>query len=58
MSAAVPPIPADGWCIMIRACGRLKRLPDEPAVSRNWPMLAANPIARVDTSLGISAMVS
>ncbi len=21
MSAAVPPIPADGWCIMIRACG-------------------------------------
>jgi hypothetical protein len=21
MSAAVPPMPPDGWCIMIRACG-------------------------------------
>src|SRR4051795_5758366 len=44
MSDAVPPTPADGWCIMIRACGRAYRLPLVPAVSRNWPIEAARPM--------------
>src|SRR3712207_620347 len=44
MSAAVPPTPAEGWCIMIRACGRAYRLPLVPAVSRNWPIEAARPM--------------
>ena len=30
MSAVVPPMPADGWCIMIRALGSAKRLPCVP----------------------------
>ena len=58
MSDAVPPIPAEGWCIMIRACGRLDRLPAVPAQSRNCPMLAAMPIASVETSFGMSCIVS
>ena len=28
LSPAVPPIPADGWCIMIRACRNAKVLTD------------------------------
>src|SRR4051794_2947703 len=44
MSDAVPPTPAEGWCIMIRACGRAYRLPLVPAVSRNWPIEAARPM--------------
>ena len=58
MSMAVPPIPADPWCSSTRECGSAKRLPGVPADSRNWPMLAASPIASVLTSLGISRMVS
>ena len=58
MSIAVPPMPADGWCIMIRLCARLIRLPWVPEASSTWPMLAANPMATVTTSLGISFMVS
>ncbi len=57
-SAAVPWMPADGWCIMIRALGRANRLPGVPAPRRNWPMQAANPTARVETSLGMSRIVS
>src|SRR5689334_12894005 len=45
MSDAVPPIPPDGWCIRICACGRANRLPGAPAVSRNCPIDAAIPIA-------------
>ena len=45
MSAAVPPMPPDGWCIMIRACGSAYRLPVVPAQSRNCPIEAAMPIA-------------
>src|SRR3954449_7200514 len=44
MSEAVPPTPAEGWCIMIRACGKAYRLPLVPAVSRNWPIEAARPM--------------
>ena len=51
MSDAVPPMPPDGWCIMIRACGSAYRLPCVPAHSRNWPIDAAMPIANVATSL-------
>ena len=40
------------------ACGRLNRLPGVPAHSRNWPMLAASPMASVLTSFGMSRMVS
>lgn len=58
MSAVVPPMPAEGWCIMIRALGSANRLPCAPTHSRNWPMLAAKPIASVDTSFGISRIVS
>ena len=57
-SVAVPPREADGWCIMIRACGRAYRLPGAPAVSRNWPIDAANPTAHVATSDGTSCIVS
>ncbi len=47
------------WCIMIRAFGSAYRLPGGvPTVSRNWPMLAAKPMASVDTSFGISRIVS
>lgn len=58
MSAVEPPMPADGWCIMIRAFGSAHRFPRVPTLSRNCPMLAANPTASVDTSLGMSRMVS
>ena len=58
MSAAVPPIPAEPWCIRTCACGRANRLPGVPAQSRNCPMLAASPMASVLTSLGISRIVS
>ena len=58
MSIAVPPMPAEPWCIRIRLCGSANRLPGVPAESRNWPMLAASPIASVATSFGISRMVS
>ena len=58
MSIAVPPIPAEPWCIRIRLCGSANRLPGVPADSRNCPMLAASPMARVATSFGISRMVS
>ena len=58
MSTAVPPMPAEPWCISTRECGRAYRLPGVPAESRNWPMLAASPIASVLTSLGISRIVS
>ena len=40
------------------ACGKLNRLPGVPAHSRNWPMLAARPMASVLTSLGMSRIVS
>ncbi|CAM5667273.1 hypothetical protein SHIRM173S_05209 [Streptomyces hirsutus] len=43
---------------MIRALGRANLLPGAPTLSRNWPMLAANPMASVETSLGISRIVS
>ncbi len=58
MSDAVPPIPPDGWCIMIRACGSANRLSFAPAQSRNWPIEAARPIPTVATSLEIHCMVS
>ena len=58
MSTAVPPMPAEPWCISTRACGSAYRLPGVPAESRNWPMLAARPIASVLTSLGMSRIVS
>ena len=41
-----------------RECGRAYRLPGVPADSRNWPMLAASPMARVLTSFGINRIVS
>ena len=43
---------------MIRAFGSAQRFPFAPTVSRNCPMLAANPMARVETSFGISRIVS
>ena len=58
MSDAVPPMPPDGWCIMIRACGRAYRLPGAPAQSRNCPIEAARPMATVATSLVTNCMVS
>ena len=42
-STAEPPIPAEPWCIRIRACGRARRLPFVPAESRNCPALHARP---------------
>ena len=58
MSTAVPPMPAEPWWSSTRACGRAYLLPGVPAESRNWPALAAIPIARVLTSLGISRITS
>ena len=58
MSTAVPPMPADGWCIITRVCGSAYRLPLVPVVRRNWPMLAAKPNPTVTTSFGSSRMVS
>ena len=58
MSAAVPPMPPDSWCIMIRACGSANRLPGVPAQSRNWPIEAAMPMAMVATSFLMYCIVS
>src|SRR5690606_15266204 len=58
MSAAVPAIPAEPWCIRTRAWGMARRFPGVPAESRNWPALHARPSARVDTSQGTSRIVS
>ncbi len=57
-STAEPPIPADPWCIRMRACGSANRLPCVPAESRNWPALQAMPNASVATSHGMSRMTS
>ena len=43
---------------MIRACGNANRLPGVPAVSRNWPIEPAIPMAMVATSLAMNRMVS
>ena len=58
MSVAVPPMPPCGWCIRMAACGMAYRLPAAPAHSRNWPMEAAMPIAKVATSFGTYCMTS
>ncbi len=58
MSTALPPIPDEPWCIRIRLCRSANRLPGVPADSRNCPALAAIPSASVETSLGISRIVS
>src|SRR5207245_2740406 len=49
MSEAVPCVPPDGWCIMMRACGRAWRWPGRPAASRNDPIEAAIPMQLVVT---------
>src|SRR6185503_15987929 len=49
MSDAVPCVPPDGWCIMMRACGSAERFPLRPAVSRNEPIEAAMPMQIVFT---------
>ena len=49
MSDAVPCVPPDGWCIMMRACGSEKRFPFAPPASRKQPMLAAMPMQIVLT---------
>ena len=51
-------MPAEPWCIRIRACGSARRLPGVPAESRNWPALHASPSASVATSFGISRITS
>ena len=51
-------MPADPWCMSTRACGSASRLPGVPAVSRNWPALAAQPIAIVATSFGMARITS
>ena len=43
MSAAWPCAPPNGWWIMMRLLGRLKRLPLRPLASRKAPMDAARP---------------
>jgi hypothetical protein len=58
MSAAVPPMPPEGWCMMMRACGSAYRFPGVPAQSRNWPIEPARPMATVDTSLSMNCIVS
>ena len=58
MSAAVPPMPDDPWCSSTREWASAYRLPGVPAESRNCPALAAQPIASVLTSLGMSRMTS
>ena len=57
-STAEPPMPAEPWCIRMRACGRAKRLPGVPAESKNCPALQAKPRARVETSHGTSRITS
>src|SRR6266550_1660608 len=49
MSDAVPCVPPEGWCIMIRAWGSAERFPLRPAVSRNEPIEAAIPMQIVFT---------
>src|SRR6266545_2135108 len=44
MSDAVPWVPPEGWCIMMRAWGNADRLPLRPAASRNEPIEAAMPM--------------
>jgi hypothetical protein len=51
-------MPPEGWCIMIRACGRAYRFPRAPAQSRSWPMDAAMPMAIVATSFSTNCIVS
>jgi hypothetical protein len=58
MSEAVPCVPPEGWCCMMRAWGREKRLPLAPPASRKQPMLAAKPMQIVDTGLLRCCMVS
>ena len=58
MSVAEPPRPAEGWCIRMRVFGSAKRLPGVPAVSRNWPIEAAMPMAMVTTSFLMNCIVS
>src|SRR5258708_24455128 len=43
MSVAVPPMPPDGWCIMIRPCGSAYRLPRAPPPTTNSPPPSAMP---------------
>jgi hypothetical protein len=43
---------------MIRACGRLNRLPGAPQASRTCPIEATRPIAYVETSLLMKFIVS
>lgn len=52
-STALPPIPADPWCTMIRLCGSARRVPGAPEDSRSGPVLHAIPNASVLTSLRI-----
>ena len=51
-------MPAEPWCIRMRACGSAKRLPGVPAESRNCPALQASPSASVETSHGTSRITS
>ncbi len=48
MSVAWPCTPPSGWWIMIRACGKAKRLPFVPAVSSSAPIEAAWPMQMVE----------
>ena len=50
MSVAWPCTPASGWWIIIRECGRAKRLPLAPAHRRSAPMDAACPMQIVETA--------
>src|SRR5213594_927488 len=58
MSAAVPWVPPDGWCIMMRACGSAERFPLRPAASRNEPIEAAIPMQIVFTGARRNCIVS
>ncbi len=58
MSDACPCIPAEGWCIMIRAWGSANRLPREPAHNRNCPIEAPRPMQIVPTSGETNCIVS
>jgi hypothetical protein len=58
MSDAWPWKPPSGWWIIMRECGRQKRLPLAPPASRRAPMLAAWPMQIVLTSGLMNCMVS
>src|SRR2546423_2120103 len=58
MSAAVPWVPPEGWCIMMRAWGRAERFPLRPAASRNEPIEAAIPMQMVFTGARRNCIVS